>query len=122
MNLAAALDAERELAAEAAGPMPLRALMRLAAETDGQNRKRRKMDGGDGGPVDVVCCVRMERNKGAAFIPCGYTYFRVCSRELWLNRGSCPLLTGRSPKSLISFRDQFCDYGFFYFFYFILCN
>ncbi|XP_052177336.1 uncharacterized protein LOC127791474 [Diospyros lotus] len=91
MNLAAALAAERNLAAEAAGLMPLRALMRLAEETDGQDRKRRKMDGGDGGTVDAVCCVCMERNKGAAFIPCGHTYCRVCSRELWLNRGSCPL-------------------------------
>lgn len=38
-----------------------------------------------------VCCVCMMRLKGAAFIPCGHTFCRRCSRELWVNRGSCPL-------------------------------
>ena len=37
------------------------------------------------------CCVCMVRNKGAAFIPCGHTFCRLCSRELWLNHASCPL-------------------------------
>ncbi|KAF5742138.1 hypothetical protein HS088_TW09G00180 [Tripterygium wilfordii] len=40
---------------------------------------------------DSVCCVCMVRKKGAAFIPCGHTFCRVCTRELWLTRGSCPL-------------------------------
>lgn len=40
---------------------------------------------------DSVCCVCMRRKKGAAFIPCGHTFCRVCSRELWVNRGCCPL-------------------------------
>ncbi|XP_052177642.1 uncharacterized protein LOC127791704 [Diospyros lotus] len=91
MNLAAALVAERDLAEAAKGLMPLRALKRLAEETDGQDRKMRNIDGGDGGAVDAVCCVRMERNKGMAFILCGDTYCWVCSQELWLNSGSCPL-------------------------------
>lgn len=37
------------------------------------------------------CCVCMVRHKGAAFIPCGHTFCRLCSRELWVQRGSCPL-------------------------------
>ncbi|XP_010532904.1 PREDICTED: E3 ubiquitin-protein ligase RNF123-like [Tarenaya hassleriana] len=37
------------------------------------------------------CCVCMVRSKGAAFIPCGHTFCRSCSRELWVQRGSCPL-------------------------------
>ncbi|KAG6433169.1 hypothetical protein SASPL_104777 [Salvia splendens] len=37
------------------------------------------------------CCVCMVRHKGAAFIPCGHTFCRLCSRELWLQRGNCPL-------------------------------
>ncbi|XP_051113191.1 uncharacterized protein LOC127239199 [Andrographis paniculata] len=37
------------------------------------------------------CCVCMERHKGAAFIPCGHTFCRLCSRELWSQRGNCPL-------------------------------
>ncbi|KAK1306431.1 hypothetical protein QJS10_CPA10g01535 [Acorus calamus] len=40
------------------------------------------------------CCVCMERHKGAAFIPCGHTFCRVCSRELWVSRGNCPLCNG----------------------------
>lgn len=38
-----------------------------------------------------VCCVCMVRHKGAAFIPCGHTFCRLCSRELRLSRGNCPL-------------------------------
>ncbi|AQK98698.1 uncharacterized protein [Zea mays] len=41
-----------------------------------------------------VCCVCMVRHKGAAFIPCGHTFCRLCSRELWVSRGNCPLCNG----------------------------
>ncbi|PWA34090.1 Zinc finger, RING/FYVE/PHD-type [Artemisia annua] len=37
------------------------------------------------------CCVCMVRHKGAAFIPCGHTFCRLCSRELFVKRASCPL-------------------------------
>ncbi|XP_009794502.1 uncharacterized protein LOC107769689 [Nicotiana tabacum] len=37
------------------------------------------------------CCVCMVRHKGAAFIPCGHTFCRLCCRELWVQRGNCPL-------------------------------
>eukprot|EP00252_Welwitschia_mirabilis_P024230 TRINITY_DN7110_c0_g2_i3.p1 TRINITY_DN7110_c0_g2~~TRINITY_DN7110_c0_g2_i3.p1 ORF type:complete len:448 (-),score=37.47 TRINITY_DN7110_c0_g2_i3:367-1710(-) len=40
---------------------------------------------------ESVCCVCMVRRKGAAFIPCGHTFCRLCTRELWVGRGSCPL-------------------------------
>ncbi|KAK8592240.1 hypothetical protein V6N13_062826 [Hibiscus sabdariffa] len=40
---------------------------------------------------DSICCVCMERKKGAALIPCGHTFCSACSRLLWVNRGSCPL-------------------------------
>ncbi|KAF8030247.1 hypothetical protein BT93_E2635 [Corymbia citriodora subsp. variegata] len=111
MNLAAALAAERQYRAshepegDASGARarsglaepgtPLRvSLMRLLEETDsGDGEVAGGGGGGCGGGVgnDAVCCVCMGRKKGAAFIPCGHTYCRVCSRELWLNRGSCPL-------------------------------
>lgn len=65
-------------------------LMRLLEETDGYDGEMKKQEEyGEG--CDSVCCVCMGRKKGAAFIPCGHTFCRVCSRELWLNRGSCPL-------------------------------
>ncbi|XP_044501511.1 uncharacterized protein LOC123222678 [Mangifera indica] len=41
--------------------------------------------------VESTCCVCMVRHKGAALIPCGHTFCRLCSRELRVQRGSCPL-------------------------------
>ncbi|MED6187131.1 hypothetical protein PIB30_073476 [Stylosanthes scabra] len=41
--------------------------------------------------VERNCCVCMVRHRGAAFIPCGHTFCRLCSREVWVNRGNCPL-------------------------------
>ncbi|XP_058093314.1 uncharacterized protein LOC131239565 [Magnolia sinica] len=49
-------------------------------------------DWGESG--EYVCCVCMVRHKGAAFIPCGHTFCRLCSRELWVSRGNCPLCNG----------------------------
>nr|KYP58278.1 hypothetical protein KK1_004577 [Cajanus cajan] len=60
-------------------------LMRLLEETENAEK-----GGGEVGN-DSVCCVCMGKKKGAAFIPCGHTFCRVCSRELWLKRGTCPL-------------------------------
>ncbi|KAI3718667.1 hypothetical protein L6452_19546 [Arctium lappa] len=115
MNLAAALAAERNfrsttVTVDGGGPLspsdvvtndrlprmstveggtPLRiSLMRLLEESDGHDEKEKEKEGLG---RDLVCCVCMGRKKGAAFIPCGHTFCRVCSRELWLNRGTCPL-------------------------------
>ncbi|XP_010252568.1 PREDICTED: uncharacterized protein LOC104594111 [Nelumbo nucifera] len=128
MNLATALAAERHLRAgqdlelvvpsenSATGTTgtdgdgggvagtPLRvSLMRLLEEADGVDREREKGGRGGGGGSDGVCCVCMGRRKGAAFIPCGHTFCRVCSRELWLNRGSCPLCN----RSILEILDIF---------------
>lgn len=109
MNLAAALAAERQLRGTQEPPdeggersgTPWRvSLMRLLQETE------EKEKGGGGGEAvgdDSVCCVCMGRNKGAAFIPCGHTFCRVCSRELWLNRGTCPLCN----RSILEILDIF---------------
>lgn len=86
-------------------------LMRLLEETDGGDeettmtmteKEKEKEKGGVEGN-DSVCCVCMVRKKGAAFIPCGHTFCRVCSRELWLNRGSCPLCN----RSILEILDIF---------------
>lgn len=104
MNLATALEAERYNRVESTEAevdmTPTRvSLMRLLEET----AERVVDEDGKGTEIltasmgtlttgnDSVCCVCMGRKKGAAFIPCGHTFCRVCSRELWLNRGSCPL-------------------------------
>lgn len=133
MNLAAALAAERHfrasyepeqasqepeaMAGEPTGDnrmdtgtapgTPLRvSLMRLLEETavggdEGEAMQKEKVPGELGS--DSVCCVCMVRKKGAAFIPCGHTFCRVCSRELWLNRGSCPLCN----RSILEILDIF---------------
>ncbi|XVF81565.1 hypothetical protein PTKIN_Ptkin15bG0164600 [Pterospermum kingtungense] len=129
MNLAMALEAERNLRANnVGGPGPtseVKTLMRLIEETEGVdwNNKKKKKDNinsnnnvnvnvvvnvegvgvGGGGSCDWVCCVCMERKKGAAFIPCGHTFCRVCSREVWVNRGSCPVCN----RSILDILDLF---------------
>ncbi|CAH8275738.1 unnamed protein product [Arabidopsis lyrata] len=103
MNLATALEAERynrgEPTEAEVDMTPRRvSLMRLLEETaerivdeDGKETEILTASIGTLTDNDSVCCVCMGRKKGAAFIPCGHTFCRVCSRELWLNRGSCPL-------------------------------
>ncbi|KAL4332427.1 hypothetical protein GQ457_07G028040 [Hibiscus cannabinus] len=107
MNLAEALAAERYFRA-APGPeggnagirapgTPLRvSLMKLLEEEEEEG-------GGAEMGSDSTCCVCMGRKKGAAFIPCGHTFCRMCSRELWLNRGCCPLC----KRSILEILDIF---------------
>ncbi|KAF5480998.1 hypothetical protein F2P56_001693 [Juglans regia] len=105
MNLAMALAAERNSREEKdEGPATeVKTLMRLIEETDGVDwRKKRRRDN-KGADTDWVCCVCMERSKGAAFIPCGHTFCRVCSREMWVNRGTCPLCN----RSILEILDIF---------------
>ncbi|GLU15603.1 hypothetical protein SLE2022_320790 [Rubroshorea leprosula] len=130
MNLAEALAAERHFRASqepegdfvrptrngtvdfesSGGRTPMRvSLMRLLEETDcgsGEAKKEEEeVEERGGGAVgnDWLCCVCMGRKKGAAFIPCGHTFCRVCSREVWLNRGSCPLCN----RSILEILDIF---------------
>ncbi|XP_051122138.1 uncharacterized protein LOC127245346 [Andrographis paniculata] len=49
-------------------------------------------DGGGGEGAEYnSCCVCMVKHKGAAFSPCGHSFCRLCSREMWVERGNCPL-------------------------------
>lgn len=97
MNLATALAAERNSRSGNGGPtakVHVKSLIRLTEETDDldyRNKRRKISDGQKGGDTDWVCRVCKERNKGAAFIPCGHAFCRVCSRELWAKCGSCPM-------------------------------
>jgi hypothetical protein len=47
-------------------------------------------DNNEGREEDMVheCMVR---HKGAAFFPCGHTFCRLCSCELWVSHGNCRL-------------------------------
>ncbi|KAI3870492.1 hypothetical protein MKX03_022685 [Papaver bracteatum] len=119
LNLAAALAAERNLRGidgDGRGALPtsirsppLRvSLMRLLREGDGEDAERENVKArdrlaGGGGSNDAACCVCMERSKGAAFIPCGHTFCRVCCRDIWLNRGSCAICN----RSIVEILDIF---------------
>ncbi|CAL9748979.1 unnamed protein product [Musa acuminata subsp. burmannicoides] len=110
MNLAAALAAERNYRAASVAevgrvegkrteaPMPV-SLMRLLEEGE----ENGEGDGGGGGEAWCCCCVCMGGRKGAAFIPCGHTFCRVCARELRADRGTCPLCN----RSILDILDIF---------------
>ncbi|KVH93089.1 uncharacterized protein LOC112516345 [Cynara cardunculus var. scolymus] len=98
MNLATALAADRWQIN--VGPRdgttmkPLKSLVRLFEGIDGGDVKEAADDDDDddgNSAVGTLCCLCIERNKGAALIPCGHTYCRVCSRAMWSKQGSCPL-------------------------------
>lgn len=97
MNLATALAADRRQlnvgATDGMKAEPLKSIVRLFEGIDGRNVKVAEDDddvsGGRG--IGTLCCLCTERNKGAALIPCGHTYCRVCSRAMWSKQGSCPL-------------------------------
>ncbi|CAN8268557.1 unnamed protein product [Cochlearia groenlandica] len=103
VRLSAVLAEERALSAREEEEIPARmSLMELLEENqgkmsfvvdDGEGAEEERGGGGGGGgeAEEIGCCVCMVRSKGAAFIPCGHTFCRLCSRELWVKRGNCPL-------------------------------
>lgn len=64
------------------------------AEAEGEYEEEGDDVEENAGGIEHNCCVCMVRHKGAAFIPCGHTFCRLCSRELWVQRGNCPLCNG----------------------------
>ncbi|XP_050206548.1 uncharacterized protein LOC126656105 [Mercurialis annua] len=122
MNLAMALAAERNLRRRSSSNnlmmknvgsrRQVKTLMRLIEETEGVDlmRKKKRRDTEKEGIIvecedgsDWVCCVCMEMSKGAAFIPCGHAFCRVCSREIWVNGSSCPICN----RSIVQILDLF---------------
>ncbi|GMH30936.1 hypothetical protein Nepgr_032779 [Nepenthes gracilis] len=53
--------------------------------------KGRERGGGKGG---YSCCACMMRHNSAAYVPCGHTLCRLCSKELQVQRGGCPICSG----------------------------
>ncbi|KAM3376419.1 polycomb group RING finger protein 6-like [Capsicum galapagoense] len=82
------------------GEEPVRmSLMALLAESEGspymmgEDEDEDEDDSGAYVGEDHLnnCCVCQVRHKGAAFVPCGHSFCRLCSRELWVEGGNCPL-------------------------------
>lgn len=71
-------------------------LMSLLAESDDEygmdddDEEDDEEEDGGGGAYNN-CCVCMVRHKGTAFEPCGHSFCRLCSREMWVQGGNCPL-------------------------------
>ncbi|KAK1353188.1 E3 ubiquitin-protein ligase complex SLX5-SLX8 subunit SLX8 [Heracleum sosnowskyi] len=96
-------EEEEERETEGEGPVRM-SLMSLLAEADREMgidaAYVKEDDEVDQGQVEEEngenydCCVCMVRHKGSAFIPCGHTFCRVCSRELFVQRGNCPICNG----------------------------
>jgi hypothetical protein len=97
-------EEEEEQGGKGEAPAAQMSLMALLEQSDswdedeegGGAPKEAVDDDEDDGEEEMVhvCCVCMVRHKGAAFIPCGHTFCRLCSRELWVSRGNCPLCNG----------------------------
>ncbi|XP_076885857.1 uncharacterized protein LOC143535513 [Bidens hawaiensis] len=81
MSLAMALAADRRK------PTPMKTIVRL-------------FEVEDSGVVSDVCCLCSDRCKGAALIPCGHTYCRVCARAMWSKQEVCPVC-GRSITEIL---------------------
>ncbi|KAK9757176.1 hypothetical protein RND81_01G145800 [Saponaria officinalis] len=43
------------------------------------------------GKGEICCSVCMVRHKGSACTPCGHTFCKLCSKELFVQKGNCPL-------------------------------
>ncbi|GAU22421.1 hypothetical protein TSUD_123080, partial [Trifolium subterraneum] len=41
--------------------------------------------------LEQTCCICMVKHKGAALAACGHSFCRMCSRELMVAKGNCPL-------------------------------
>ncbi|KAK6785937.1 hypothetical protein RDI58_014462 [Solanum bulbocastanum] len=92
-------SAEGEETKEGEEPVVRMSLMALLAESEGssymmgEDEDEDEDDGGGdvGGDNLNNCCVCQVRHKGAAFVPCGHSFCRLCSRELWVEGANCPL-------------------------------
>ncbi|GAA0157147.1 hypothetical protein LIER_14474 [Lithospermum erythrorhizon] len=103
-------NADEEVVEEGAGESsgggeePVRmSLMALIAEADSAyiingnelEEEKEKEEEGEEETGNLLkyngCCVCMVRHKGAAFIPCGHTFCRICSRKIYVKRGNCPI-------------------------------
>lgn len=44
--------------------------------------------------IEFTCCICKVELMSSAFMPCGHTYCRLCSKELSVQRGNCPHCNG----------------------------
>lgn len=101
-------DEEEKEESSGAGPGTVTmSLMDLLEETDrqmGLEGSRYRMEDNDDecedeeydgeddeGGMEYDCCVCMVKHRGSAFVPCGHAFCRMCSRELTVTKGNCPL-------------------------------
>ncbi|XP_057780221.1 uncharacterized protein LOC130998832 [Salvia miltiorrhiza] len=77
-------------------PVQKMSLLSLLAEEDDEygmdeEDEEEEEEEEEGGSANISCSICMVRHKGAAFEPCGHSFCRLCSREMWVQGGNCPL-------------------------------
>ncbi|KAK4749074.1 hypothetical protein SAY87_026523 [Trapa incisa] len=40
---------------------------------------------------ECSCCVCMVKHKGQPLVPCGHCYCKLCTKEMYVSRGNCPM-------------------------------
>ncbi|OWM82892.1 LON peptidase N-terminal domain and RING finger protein 3-like [Punica granatum] len=48
-------------------------------------------DEAEDGSYECSCCVCMVKHKGQPLVPCGHAYCKLCTKEMYVSRGNCPL-------------------------------
>lgn len=64
---------------------------RMGEEADEEYSEEDDEEEDGGGGVENNCCVCMVKHRGQAFVPCGHSFCRMCSREMMIQKGTCPL-------------------------------
>ncbi|KAG8371733.1 hypothetical protein BUALT_Bualt13G0118800 [Buddleja alternifolia] len=87
-----AKEETEQAAVEAAAPPAKTSLMALFGDYMMDDDEDDDDDeGGANGAEYNTCCVCMVKHKGVAFVLCGHSFCRLCSKEMWVQKDNCPL-------------------------------
>ncbi|XP_058752357.1 uncharacterized protein LOC131625522 [Vicia villosa] len=63
----------------------------LSDDEDYYDDEEDEDDENGGSALEQSCCICMVKHKGSAMAACGHSFCRMCSRELMVAKGNCPL-------------------------------
>lgn len=91
VSLMALLHEEKEEAAASDSPIPTTTGSTELQQQQREEESKQVVSSTLVGEDPLLCCVCMVGRKGAALIPCGHTFCRSCTKQLFAGRGACPL-------------------------------
>lgn len=94
VSLMALLHEEKEEAAASDSPIPTSTgstELQQQQQEEEEEESKQVVSSTLVGEDPLLCCVCMVGRKGAALIPCGHTFCRSCTKQLFAGRGACPL-------------------------------